>query len=230
MARAAAGTTPTCAGSIEELRTQIHVHISQPRFTGALWSVKIASLDAGKLVFEEHSTRLMSPASNCKLYVGALALDHFGGDHRISTPVFATSAPDQTGRVVGDLIVSGRGDPSWKARPRRSDFWSAFEPFVTILKSAGVRHITGDVIADTTFFRSPPYGAGWVIEDLNDDYGAEISAITLEENYVDLRVTPSSVVGRACEFELMQPHSGLVFHNRTVTTPKGGARSIQARP
>jgi len=229
MALAAAGATATSAGSIEELRAEIQKHISQPRFTGALWSVKIASLDTGELVFEEHATRLMSPASNCKLYVGALALDHFGGDHGISTPLFATTSPDQTGRVVGDLIISGRGDPSWKARPRRSDFWSVFEPFVTVLKSAGVRHITGDVVADTTFFRSPPYGGGWVIEDLNDDYGAEISAITLEQNYVDLRVRPSSIVGRACEFELMQPYSGLVFHNRTVTTPKDGARSIHAR-
>ena len=166
----------------------------------------------------------MSPASNSKLYTAALALDQFGGEYRIRTPVLAAATPDRDGRLPGDLIVSGRGDPSWRARPRRSDFWATFEPFVAALKNAGVRHITGDIVADTTFFHSPPYGAGWVAEDLNDGYGAEISALTLEDNYVDLRVRPSTVIGRACEFELMQPLSGLVFHNRTLTIAKGGTR------
>jgi D-alanyl-D-alanine carboxypeptidase/D-alanyl-D-alanine-endopeptidase (penicillin-binding protein 4) len=225
----AADPPATVVRSGAELQARIDTHLSAPRFAEALWSVKVASLETKQVLFEHHAHRLMSPASNSNLYTGALALDHFGGDYRITTPLFATSAPDPTGTIPGDLIVSGRGDPSWKARPRRGDFWAAFDPFVAELKRAGVRRIAGDLIADTTFFRSPTYGAGWVVDDLNDDYGAEISALTLEENYVDLRVTPSLVAGRACEFELMQPFSGLVFHNRTLTSPKGGARSIHAR-
>ena len=225
-ARAATAIPSASARSLPELREQIHAHVSEARFNGALWGAKVASLETGEVLFEHHAARLMSPASNCKLYVGALALDTLGGEYRIRTPIFATAAPDRDGRIVGDLVVSGRGDPSWKARPRRGDFDAIFAPFIEVVKVAGVREITGDVIADTTFFRSPSHGAGWVVADLNDDYGAEISAITLEENYIDLRVTPSSVVGRACELEMMHPHAGLVFHNRTVTAPKGGSRSL----
>ena len=224
---AAATASLPSARSLTELREQIDAHLSEARFSAALWSVKIASLETGQGLFDHHAERLMSPASNCKLYVGALALDHFGGDYRIRTPIFATVAPDRDGRIVGDMIVSGRGDPGWKSRPRRGDFAATFAPFIAVVKGAGVRQITGDVVADATFFRSPASGAGWVVADLNDDYGAEISAITLEENYVDLRVTPSAVAGRACEFDVMQPYAGLVFHNRTMTVAKGGARSIQ---
>jgi D-alanyl-D-alanine carboxypeptidase/D-alanyl-D-alanine-endopeptidase (penicillin-binding protein 4) len=217
------------AGSLGELRAQLEAHLAEPRFAGALWGVKVASLESGSVLFESQANRLMSPASNSKLYAGALALDHFGGDYRIVTPILATKTPDANGTVAGDLIVSGRGDPSWKARPRRGDFWATFEPFVAAIKQAGVRRIDGDIVADTTYFRAPAYGSGWVIDDLNDDYGAELSAITLEENYVDLRVRPAAVPGRACEFELMHPLSGLVIHNRTTTVAKGGARTVHAR-
>lgn len=226
----AAEAEPTpAATTAAELQRQIDAHLTQPRFEGALWGLKIASLDTGRVLFERHASRLMSPASNSKLYTGALALALQGGDYRIVTPLFGTVAVDAAGKLAGDLIVSGRGDPSWKASPRRGDFWKTFEPFVAAIRQAGVRHVAGDIVADTTFFRGPPYGAGWVIDDMNDDYGAEFSAITLEENFADLRVTPATEPGRACRFELLHPHTGLVIHNRTTTGPAGPTRTIHAR-
>jgi D-alanyl-D-alanine carboxypeptidase/D-alanyl-D-alanine-endopeptidase (penicillin-binding protein 4) len=215
--------------SLEELRALLDAHVTQPRFESALWGVKVVSLRSGATLYEHQPGRLMSPASNSKLYAGALALDHFGSEYRISTPILATAAPDAGGRVGGHLIVSGQGDPSWKAATRRGDFWAIFEPFVAVLRRAGVRHVTGDLIADTTYFRGPAYGAGWVIDDLNDDYGAEFSAITLEDNYVDVRVVPAAEAGRPASFELLHPASGVTLHNRTRTVPAGGTRSLHAR-
>jgi D-alanyl-D-alanine carboxypeptidase/D-alanyl-D-alanine-endopeptidase (penicillin-binding protein 4) len=191
---AIAATTPA-ARSVEELRAQLDAFVDQPRFAGALWGVKIVSLETRRTVFEHHADRLMSPASNCKLYAGALVLDQLGGEYRIVTPIMATAAPDALGTVAGDVIVCGRGDPSWKVRKTGRDFFEIFEPFAAVLAKAGVRRITGDLVADATFFRGPPNGAGWTADDLNDYYGAEISAITLEENYAELRVTPAERVG-----------------------------------
>lgn len=220
---------PPAAKSLAELQAQLDAHLADPRFGEALWSVKVVSLANGQTLFAHHPARLMSPASNSKLYAGALALDRLGGDYRIVTPLLATRAPDARGTLPGDLIISGRGDPSWKAQPRNGDFWRTFDPFVAALKQAGIRRITGDVVADTTFLRMPAYGAGWVADDLTDYYGAEISALTLEENYADLRVTPAAEPGRACAFELVQPWTGLVLHNRTVTGPVGSARTVHSR-
>ncbi|WP_414662272.1 D-alanyl-D-alanine carboxypeptidase/D-alanyl-D-alanine endopeptidase [Horticoccus sp. 23ND18S-11] len=224
----AAEAVVEAATSLPELRQQLDAHVNQPRFAGALWGVKVASVDSGQTVFEHQPIRLMSPASNSKLYTGALALDRFGGDFRIVTPILATAKPDAAGRIAGDLIVSGRGDPSWKAKPRGGDFWRTFDPFIAVLKQAGVRHIAGAVVGDATFFHSPAYGAGWVVEDLTDDYGAELSALTLEENFIDVRVTPAAIAGQPCQVEVLYPLSGLVFLNRTVTAPEGTARSLHS--
>ena len=49
----------------------------------------------------------MSPASNCKLFTAALALDRFGGDYRISTTVYTTAKVNWRGTVHGNLIIVG---------------------------------------------------------------------------------------------------------------------------
>lgn len=208
--------------SVEALRTQIETYITQPRFNGAIWGIKVVSLETGQVLFAHHADRRMTPGSNTKLYAAALALDKLGGDYRIATPIYASAAP-AGGELRGDLVVSGRGDPSWKSRGTRKAFGEIFEPFVAALANAGVKHITGDVVADATFFRGPPDGSGWMAEDLLNLDGAEISAISLEDNYADLRVTPAKTPGRPSELELLQPLTGLTLDNRTVTGAAGAA-------
>ena len=222
----AADEPPARPRTLDELRAQLDSLVTAPRFHAALWGVKVVSLDTGGVWFEHHADRFQSPASNCKLYPAALALDRLGRDYRIVTPLFATAQPDGAGELRGDLVVSGRGDPSWQTRGTKKDFWATFEPFVAALDKAGVRHITGDVVADTTFFRGVPTGASWTADDLTEDYGAEISSIALEDNFADLRVTPGTTVGQPCTLAFVQPLTGLVLDNRTTTIAAGGARHL----
>ena len=221
-----AARSQPAASLVDKLRAQLEAQVNAPRFDAALWGVKIVSLDSGRTWFEHHADRLMSPASNCKLFVAALALDRLGGDYRIVTPLLATAKPAADGELRGDLIVSGRGDPSWKTRGTKKDFWATFDPFVDVLEKAGVRHITGDVVADTTFFRGLPTGASWTVDDLADSDGAEISALSLEDNFADIRVTPGASVGQPCELALVQPHTGLTLDNQTTTTARGGTKHL----
>ena len=44
----------TGARTVADLRAEIQAHLTEPRFAGALWSVKIASLETGQVIFEEH--------------------------------------------------------------------------------------------------------------------------------------------------------------------------------
>ncbi|MBL9199775.1 MAG: D-alanyl-D-alanine carboxypeptidase/D-alanyl-D-alanine-endopeptidase [Opitutaceae bacterium] len=217
------------AASVAELRAQLDGLVRHPRFSAALWGVKVVSLDTGATLFEHHAGRLMSPASNSKLYTGALALDRLGGDYRIATPIFATARPDAAGRLAGDLVISGRGDPSWRTRGTARKFEEIFAPFAAALESAGVKHVTGDLIADATWFPDLPHGSGWAADDLNDSYGAEISALTLEDNFAELRVTPGAAPGAPCRVEWLQPHTGLTIDNRLVTAARGTAARVDDR-
>jgi len=212
-----------------ELVARFEAHVNQPRFAGSLWGVRVDSLDTGRTLFAHHADRLMSPASNAKLYTGALALDVLGPDHRIVTPLLARTKPDAAGTLTGDLIISGRGDPTWKSARRREDFREIFAPFVAALRAAGVKRITGDLVADTTYFHAAPNGAGWTADDLNDDYGAEIAALSLEDNYADLRLAPGAGAGAPATVTLLQPETGLVLDNRLTTAAAGAERQVVVR-
>jgi D-alanyl-D-alanine carboxypeptidase/D-alanyl-D-alanine-endopeptidase (penicillin-binding protein 4) len=213
--------------SLAELRERLAAHLAQPRFDGAIWSVKVVSLDSGRTVFEDHPGRLMSPASNSKLYAGALALDHFGGDYRINTPILASAKPNRFGTVRGDLIIVGHGDPSWNERRLGTNFWSIFQPFVAALTNAGVRRVTGDLVADASFFRGSPLGSSWTADDLQGAEAGEISALTLDDNVAQVRVLPGKKPGQPCKLEAVQPATGLIFSNSTTTLTNGGARHLE---
>jgi len=210
------------AHSLAELRAQLDAHVNQPRFSGALWGIQVSSLATGKVVYEHHADRLMSPASNSKLYPGSLALTTFGGDYRFTTPVLA-HGEIRNAELIGDLIVTGVGDPSWKA----TNFAANFAPFITVLTNAGVRRIAGDVIGDNTHFHGSPYGGSWCVEDLFDTEGAEISALTLMDNIVGLRVRAGTNIGAAGLVDLLLPDTGLALVNHTRTIARDGKPKLE---
>lgn len=167
---------------LASLQQQLSEHVTSDRFAGASWGVKVVSLDTGRTVFEHNAQKLLSPASNCKLYAVALALDELGGDYRIKTSLYTAAKPNRRGTVTGDLIVFGRGDPLLTARLYDGDIFQALQPLVSALTNAGVRRITGDLVGDESFIQGSPFGSGWVWDDFQHYYGAEISALTINDN------------------------------------------------
>ena len=212
--------------ALEALRAQLQNHVNQRRFAAAMWGIKVVSLDTGKALFEHNAGKLFSPASNSKLYTCALALDRLGPDYRIKTSLYAQTRPDRLGTLNGDLIVYGRGDPTLNARLHHSDIFQALEPLVAALTNAGVKRIKGGLLGDESFFHGPPYGSGWAWDDLAHDYGAEISALTINDNALQLNVKPGRRTGRPCELELKPATPFVILSNQTQTVAKGLPRSI----
>lgn len=208
------------------LQQKISTFVSQPRFDGALWGIKVVSLDTGVTLYQTNAERLMSPASNCKLYTGATALDHFGGDYRIATPIYATAKPNSRGTIHGDLIIAGRGDPTWNPRRFGTNFWDAIEPFVAALTNAGVRRVTGDIIADDTYFHGEPTCSSLEMDDFETGECPYVSALQLNDGLVQVQVSPATV-GAPCSLTPQQPCADLVFSNCTMTVTNGGVHHIE---
>ena len=213
--------------TVPALQKRIDEIINQRRYAEALWGVKIVSLDSGKTLYEHNAQKLFTPASNSKLYTMAMVLDRLGPDYRIKTSLYARSRPDARGVLSGDLIIYGRGDPTINAQLHGSNIFNALEPLVSALANAGVKQISGDLIGDDSFFRSPPYGSSWDWEDLQYYYGAEISALTINANTLELRVEPGDRVGAPCVLAFNPPSTYVAISNRTQTIAKGGRRRVE---
>ncbi len=58
------------------------------------------------------------------------------------------------------------------------------------VEQAGVRTVTGDVIGDDSYFFYEPYGEFWGWDDLQWSYGAPVSALTFNDNSIELAIAP----------------------------------------
>ena len=216
---------PKPARTLSELQNRLSEIVSQPKYGAALWGVKVVSLDTGKTLFEHNPQKLFSPASNSKLYTVALALDRLGPEYRLKTSLYASTAP-KGGTLNGNLIVYGRADPAINARLHNGDIYKAFEPLVIALTNAGVRRIAGDLIGDDSFFHGPEFGSGWCWDDLEYYYGAEVSALTVNDNALQVKVEPGDKIGAACRISVTPATDYLVFSNRTETVASDERRRV----
>ena len=219
-------TLPAQSAEPATLSQHLSNHLAQPKFAAAAWGVKIVSLDTRVALFEHDAGKLLKPASNAKLYTSALALDRLGPDFRIKTSLRAKSPPSRNGTLQGDLVVYGRGDPSFAARFHRGAHTNVFESLVAVLKRAGVRRVAGDLVGDESYFRGAPFGSEWTWGDLQHYYGAEFSALTVEDNSVDLLISPGPKTGARCRVTTVPATDYLRFDNRSRTVEAGGRTDV----
>jgi D-alanyl-D-alanine carboxypeptidase/D-alanyl-D-alanine-endopeptidase (penicillin-binding protein 4) len=221
---------PTNTGhTLAALQTRISNHIAQPRFAAAHWGVKIVSLDSGQTWFDHNAGKYFIPASNTKLFTGAVALDRLGPDFRIRTSLYAARRPNASGTLEGDLIVYGRGDPSFSRRFHKANPLQPLEALADGLAAAGVERITGDLVGDESFLRADALGSGWTWDDLDYYYSAEVSALSVNDNVLDVAVQPATEVGARCEVQISPPTEFAVISNLTVTATNRAKRSIALR-
>ncbi len=171
-----------------------------------LLGLQIVNLKSGEIVFESNSDRLFVPASNSKLFTMALGLTRLGPDHRFHTTVVAGSEPDPDGRIAGTLTLVGDGDPNLSGRelPYRvdsppGDGLQAIEDLASQVVARGVRRIDGDIVGDDSAYVWDPYPDGWGMGDALWEYGAPVSALTINDNAFTLRVLPGDPARVAIE-------------------------------
>ena len=220
--------TAATTRTLTELQTRISQVLSKPEFAPATIGVKVTSLQTGRVLFEENANKLLRPASNMKLYTVAAGLDRLSPDFRFVTSVYAPTKPDGNGVIKGDLTIYGRGDPSIAARFNSGNYLKGIDDLATRIAAAGVKQVEGDLVGDETFFTGPQYGSGWEWEDLQWYYGAEVSALTVNDNALDLFVKPGIQVGAPALITTGPPDPLLKIVNRVVTGARGTKRELNA--
>jgi D-alanyl-D-alanine carboxypeptidase/D-alanyl-D-alanine-endopeptidase (penicillin-binding protein 4) len=203
---------------LTDLQRRIAAIINQPRYREAFWGIAVISLDTHRVLFQQNAGRLFSPASNSKLFTTALALDRLGPDYQIRTSLYARERPNSRGTLKGDLLLYGRGDPTINARMYGGNLLAALEPLVAAVSKAGIKKITGDLVADESYFHGPPFGSDWSWNDLQYSYGAEVSALTINDNAVSVVVRPGEREGAPAlaGFDVPAPFLAITNLARTV--------------
>jgi D-alanyl-D-alanine carboxypeptidase/D-alanyl-D-alanine-endopeptidase (penicillin-binding protein 4) len=225
------------AVSAQSLAKRLDRRLDRPPFDKSLWGVSIVEQN-GKLLYGRNDRRLFTPASNAKLIVTAIASALLPPDFTVRTGVYP-AGPVVAGVLRGDLVLYGRGDPSFSRRCYATDTLLAGvcdrDPFARLrlladtLKARGIRQVAGDLVGDGSYFEAASLHPGWELFDLNWWYAAPVSALAFNDNSLDFVWQPGVTVGAPALISMWPDLGDVAFENRTVTVAPGGETDIGDR-
>ena len=221
----------------QSLAKRLDKRLDRPPFDKSLWGVAVVD-HKGKLLYGRNERRLFTPASNTKLVVTAVASALMPPNLAVRTSVYG-AGPVVSGVLLGDLVLYGRGDPTFSRRCYATDSLAQGvcdkDPFARLrlladtLKARGVRQIQGDVVGDGSWFEAASLHPGWELFDLNWWYAAPVAGLAFNDNSLDFTWQPGIRVGAPALISLWPDLGDVAFENRTVTVPPGGETDIGDR-
>ena len=226
--------TQVQAAKRKPLSTRIAVILADPSLAQGYWGIEIVSLTTGKTLYQQNADKLFTPASNTKLFTTSAALALIGPDYMFRTSVETNGLLDTHGRLTGDLLLVGRGDPNLSGRELPYDLHTqrndhpikVLEDLADGLVQKGVKYVDGDLVADDSYFAFQRYGEGWSQDDLVWGDGAPVSALTINDNVVFVNILPADRSGERAFVSITPFADYYHIDNRIITTPAGTARRI----
>jgi len=209
-----------------DLALQIAAIIAAPAVSRTHWGVMVTTME-GVPIYALNEGQLFQPASNTKLFTTAAALALIPS-MTLETRVVGRGRFDGAGTLDGDLVLIGDGDANLSGRMVPYAPAAKAEPGLRYLEAmadavaqSGLNRVNGDVVGDDTLFPWEPYAADWAIDDAVWGYGAPVSALTVNDNEIEVTVRPMS---QSREMGQPQPMS----QNRDMGYP--GAAEVTLDP
>lgn len=162
------------------LCAKLNETIEKSPSANARWGVIAVSMKDGRVLCSRDGRKLFNPASIQKTLTAIVALDRLGADFRWKTSVYAENQIDSDGTLNGDLVIYGEGAPDFNAE--------SLENLAVQLQEKGLKRVKGNIVGDDSYFRGDTIGDGWTWNELQWYYGAEASALTINENQAFVNV------------------------------------------
>lgn len=216
---------------IDRLNREIAQIINNPLFANAHWGVAIQSLQNGQFLFLYNENKGFMPASNMKLFTTATALVKLGPNYTFQTEIFWKGKISPDGILIGDLIIHGSGDPSLGGRynlenERKDRMLDLFVSWAEKLKQQGIHTIRGRIVGDDNLFDDRLLGQGWAWDDEPEWYAAQVSALSFNDNCIDIYFTPADTLNGLAEFEIYPPTQYVLIQNEVKTAADNQPQSI----
>ncbi|PAV28444.1 D-alanyl-D-alanine carboxypeptidase/D-alanyl-D-alanine-endopeptidase [Virgibacillus profundi] len=179
---------------------------------GTVTGISIRSADSGEELYSKNGDIRLHPASNMKLLTAVSALATLGPEYRFATEVWTDG--EIRGNVLhGNLYLKGKGDPTLMKKN--------LDQFAVDLQNKGIQRITGNVIADDSWYDDVRLSQDLNWSDESNYTGAQVSALTLSPNgdydagTVIVEVNPTEDIGGQAEVTLTPETDYVTIINET---------------
>src|SRR2546428_1094795 len=217
-------------GSLQQRLTRL---LDQPPFDRATWNV-YAQDDRGRVLFNRNGDRFSVPASNPRSVVRAAATVRRPADYAGRRSLYANGTITN-GLLQGDLVLYGRGDPTWSERCYTVDTlapggcdstWTVVDAIADSLRAHGIRRVTGRIVGDGSYFEPILTHPSWNSFDLNWWYAAPVSGLGFHDNSVDFQITPGPFVDAPPVITWNPDLTLFTFENRAHTVAADSSTTI----
>ena len=147
--------------------------------------------------------KLLSPASNVKLFTAAAALYHLKPNHHFLTTLSQKNE---------NFYITFSGSPSLTI--------ANFTDLLLNLKKNNIKKISGDIILDTSRFKAPYYAGGESYDDLGWYYSAPDTTVILNENTEAYDVISAKKLGKPVTIKPKSAEKNLTVINQIITVNK----------
>ena len=211
------------------LAHQIEAILNQPDIARGFWGIEVVSLKDGTVLYSLNDDKLFTPASNTKLFTTAAATALIGPDYKFNTTIETDGTVDKYGRLAGNLFLVGRGDPNISGRTlpyylrteRKDPAMKVMEDLADQVVKSGIKYIDGDIVGDDSYYAFERYGEGWAQDDMVWEWGAPVSALTVNDNVIYVSIFPADHPGDKAFVQITPFAEYYKIDNRVMTTPAG---------
>ena len=197
----AALASPVAAGAQQTpLQASLAKALRVPHVAPARSGAVAMDLATGSVLFTQNQALPLAPASNEKLPLSYAALSNLGASYRIETDVFGEGSQDATS-FDGTLVLKGGGDPTLSTAGLRA--------LAGQVRAAGIRHVTGGIVGDESYFDTRRTVAGWKPSFYIQE-SPPLSALAVDRARVGRYVTRTPALAAATAFRTALRAAGVV--------------------
>ena len=179
----------------------------KPELKAALTALVLLDED-GQVVFSSAlGETALCPASTLKTLTTGAAFGILGPEFRFETTLIH--------RTDGNLALVGGGDPTLSL--------DDLEQLAVTAVTAGLKEVSGDLVADTSVFSAPPVNDHWNWGDIGNAYGAGAFGLNVGHNRMLVSFRPGARTGDPAEFLKADPDPPQTRWLNTVITGEPGS-------
>ncbi len=135
--------------------------------------ISVWDLTADTLLWHYNANKSMRPASTQKISTIVSALDTLGATYELQTTTYHTGTITEDSILNGDIYVVGGFDPMYS--------YSDLHQLAISIAGHGIKHINGNVYADTSLKNADLYGNGWCWDDVPSKNQPYLCPLMLEK-------------------------------------------------
>jgi D-alanyl-D-alanine carboxypeptidase/D-alanyl-D-alanine-endopeptidase (penicillin-binding protein 4) len=190
--------------------------VNNPILGNANISLLVKDMGTNKTLFQFRPNNSTIPASTMKLVTTATALELLGPNFCFETKLEIDGKINAEGVLNGNLYIRGGGDPTLGSEKMGDT--NFLIKWVEALKKAGIKKITGQIVADATLYDDQGVNPKWTWEDIGNYYAAGAYGISYMDNTYQL-VLHSGEEGSTPEILRTIPDMpALSFENHLTST------------